>query len=181
MKITGGDKKGIPIKVPKKAARPPTGMIRSAVFNILGERSLNSNILDLFAGSGSFSIEALSRGAKGAVMVDNSKEAIECIKENLKKTGFVDKTEVLMMDFFKAIKVLKKRNENYDIVFIDPPFEFPLKRLTGCFEPFSSIVKEDGVVVLRLKKGTRCGNFSDFDVYSRKTYGDSEIYFLRKK
>jgi 16S rRNA (guanine(966)-N(2))-methyltransferase RsmD len=181
LRITGGEKKGIPIKVPKKGTRPPTGMIRSAVFNILGEKVSNSNILDLFAGSGSFSIEALSRGAKSTVMVESLREAIDCIKENLIRTGFSEKSEVLMMNFFKALKILKKRDEAYDIAFVDPPFEFPLRKLTIGFPVISDLMKEDGILVLRLKKGIKFGEIPRFEILSKKTYGDSEIYFLRKR
>jgi len=181
LRITGGEKRGIPIKVPKKGTRPPTGMIRNAVFNILGEKVSNSIILDLFAGSGSFSIESLSRGAKRAVMVDSSKEAVNCIKENLIKSGFLDRSEVLMMDFFKAIKILKKRNEVYDIAFVDPPFEFPLKKLSSGFPLISDLLKNDGILILRLKKGIKFGEIPRFEIFSKKTYGDSEVYFLKKR
>jgi 16S rRNA (guanine966-N2)-methyltransferase len=180
LRITGGKKRGFLLKVPKKGTRPPTGMIRTAVFNILGQKVSNSNILDLFAGSGSFSIEALSRGAKRAVMIDNLKEAVDCIRENLIKTGFSDRSEVLMMDFSRGLKILKKRDERYDIAFIDPPFEFPFKKLTNALPLISELVKKDGIVVLRLKKGMKFDNFPDFEIFSQKTYGDSEIYFLRK-
>jgi len=155
-------------------------MIRTAVFNILGEKVSNSNILDLFAGSGSFSIEALSRGAKKAVMVDNLKEATDCIKENLTKTGYSNRAEVFMMDFLKALKMLKKRNEKYDIAFVDPPFEFPLKRLAGGFSLLSELIEDRGIMVLRLKKGIKFDEISHFEIFSQKTYGDSEVYFLRK-
>lgn len=180
MKITGGEKKGTSLKVPKRGTRPPTGMIRSSIFNILGKRVSNSNILDLFAGSGSFSIEALSRGAKDTVMIDNLREAIGCIRENLMKTNFSEMAEILMMDFFKGIKLLQKRNKVFDIVFIDPPFEFPLKKLMFAFQLLPTLLTEDGIIVLRLKKRVKFVGYKGFEVFSKKTYGDSEVYLLRK-
>lgn len=152
-------------------------MIRQAVFNILGERVSNANILDLFAGSGSFSIEALSRGAKRAVMVDSSKEAEDCMRKNLETTGFESVAEVIRADVFTALKILKKEGARFHIIFLDPPFDYPIKKVREIFSSLSGFLAEKGIAVLRLKRTTSFELPDCLKLIKRKAYGDSEIYF----
>lgn len=116
MRITGGEFKGRVLKIPKKIC-PTQDKVREAIFNILGDEVKDSKFLDLFAGSGSVGIEALSRGAREVVFVDKAKSILKILKENLEATGKTAFSKVICRD------ALKVELEGYDIVFADPPYD----------------------------------------------------------
>jgi 16S rRNA (guanine966-N2)-methyltransferase len=124
MRVTGGRARGIPIKAPKgMLTRPTSDKVREALFETLGAHVLDAQVLDLFAGSGALGIEALSRGAGFAVFVDNSTCAARIIKDNLAKTRFSEKGEVLRADFRLALEKLEKAGKTFGLMFVDPPYE----------------------------------------------------------
>ena len=88
--------------------RPTLDRVKEAVFSIIQFDLEDKNVLDLFSGSGALAIEALSRGAKNAVMCDNSYEAIKIIKQNVKETRLIDKVEIINKDYAEALKKLNK-------------------------------------------------------------------------
>lgn len=99
--------------------RPTTDRVKEAVFSIIQFNIEGRRFLDLFAGSGQMGIEALSRGAREAVFVDNRKESAEIVRRNLKTTGFESKAKVVPMD---SISYLSLNREPFDLVFLDPPY-----------------------------------------------------------
>lgn len=124
MRIIAGEYRSRIIKMPKgPKIRPTKDRIREALFSIIGELISGATVLDAFAGSGAFGIEALSRGAKRAVFIDKDKRCIEIIKENLKTLGVKkDNTLIIRMDAVKAFHVLERSNEKFNIVLFDPPY-----------------------------------------------------------
>jgi 16S rRNA (guanine(966)-N(2))-methyltransferase RsmD len=118
MKILSGYLKNKSIKTPKNI-RPCTSVIKQAIFNILKEQVENSIFLDLFAGSGSLGIEAISLGANLSFFVDSSRESIKYIKKNITLLEIEKKAKVILSD---ALLFLKKTNLKFDIITIDPPF-----------------------------------------------------------
>ena len=120
MRVIAGKAKGRKLlSVPGQATRPITDRVKESLFNILGGRVVNALFLDLFAGTGSVGIEALSRGARRAVFVEQSRRAIKVIAENLKVTGLADRAQVVSSDVFKFLK--REFEEQFDIVYIAPP------------------------------------------------------------
>ena len=99
--------------------RPTTDMVKEAVFSTVQFEIQSANFLDLFAGSGQMGIEALSRGAKLAVFVDQSRQAAEVVRENLKSTGLTGGSRVVMMD---CKSYLAGCRDSFDIAFLDPPY-----------------------------------------------------------
>ena len=116
MRITGGEVGGRRIKVPK-GIRPTQDKIRAAIFNILGDKIKGAKFVDLFAGSGSVGIEAISRGASEVIFVEKSRKVLAVLNENLKSLGCVNKSKVIMAD------ALKVKIETPDIIFADPPYD----------------------------------------------------------
>ena len=124
MRITGGRARGIKLKVPTEIiTRPATDRMREAVFSSLGPSVQNCQVLDLFAGTGSYGLEALSRGAAGVCFVENNRAAIKCLEINtaavtrscdLKK----EVTRIVAQDVYSSQANLQK----YDLLFIDPPY-----------------------------------------------------------
>ena len=123
MRIISGQAKGRKISAPKGlATRPVTDMIKGALFNVWGEAVRQSFFLDLFAGSGSVGLEALSRGARFVVFVDAGKEAVKIIKRNLDVCGFNDNFEIYGKDVFQVLPILNRQGLKFDYIYIDPPF-----------------------------------------------------------
>lgn len=121
IRITGGLFRGRIIKTPKGLrTRPSTDFLRKAVFDILQQEISHAAFLDLFAGSGAFGLEALSRGAAKAVFLDHHPAAIKCIKQNIQTLHLNDRSEVVYAD---AKKWVKKNKAVFDIAYIDPPYE----------------------------------------------------------
>ncbi len=124
MRIVAGKYRSRLIRSPKpEGVRPTKDRIREALFNIIKENVAGAEVLDLFAGSGAFGIEAISRGAKSVVFVDDERECIKTIDDNLKDLGVEkDKFTILKMDVVKAINKLVNDGKKFDIVLMDPPY-----------------------------------------------------------
>jgi len=123
LRMLGGQFKGRILKSPKSCpTRPTQGILRQAVFNICQQQIPGARFLDLFAGSGAMGLEALSRGAELACFVEQNGPAARVIRENIQILQVTDHSELLVMDVFRALKTLAKRNETFDTVYIDPPY-----------------------------------------------------------
>jgi 16S rRNA (guanine966-N2)-methyltransferase len=124
MRVIGGNARGRRLKVPRgKTLRPTAARVKEALFNILPHDLASTRVLDLFAGTGNVTIEALSRGAAEAILVDSSPESGKAIRENLKRFQLTDRARVWIMPVARALRVLARRGETFDIVFLDPPYE----------------------------------------------------------
>ena len=102
--------------------RPTADRLREAIFNILGETVKGARVLDLFAGTGALAIEALSRGARSAVLIDRSRAAIKLMRRNLSACRLDEKARVICWDIRRNLKCLSSRPREYDLVFMDPPY-----------------------------------------------------------
>ena len=125
MRIISGSLRGRKLNKPKTdLVRPSKDMVKESMFNIVQFEVFGASVLDLFAGTGQLGIEALSRGAKSAVFVDNNGESVKLVKENLKICAFSDVSMVYNTD---ALKYLENE-EKFDIIFVDPPYDSNLAR-----------------------------------------------------
>lgn len=121
--IIAGKYKNQKIKFPKgQETRPTTSKLREALFNICQNCIENASFLDVFAGSGAMGLEALSRGAKKASFIEENRECMQCIRENLKTLDLDASAQSLQGDAFLMLKKLDKQAENFDIVYMDPPY-----------------------------------------------------------
>ncbi len=119
LRVTGGALRGRRVPVPPRSVRPTSERARQAFFNIAGDRIDGARFLDLFAGSGIFSFEAISRGAVSATAVDNNRRSIESISR------FAKEWEVPVTAIYgDVIAVLPRLHEQFDIVFADPPYDY---------------------------------------------------------
>lgn len=140
MHIFSGIYKNRSLKAPKGwTTRPTSGRLREAVFNIVQHYIEDAEFLDLFAGSGAVGIEALSRGAQSAVFVDHHKDAIKCIKSNLEQLDIDIKGKVIYGDVFLVLKKLDKEGKQFDIIYVDPPYEQEKTTVEGSI-PYSQLV-----------------------------------------
>jgi len=154
-------------------------MIKEALFNVWGTRVPGSIFLDLFAGSGSVGIEALSRGASKVVFVDNSGEAVKIINENLHNCRFDRDFQIYRSDVFKTLELLKRHGERFDLIYIDPPFTndkifFPVMVVLDEVD----ILKPDGSVVIRTpRKKEMPPTFNRLSLYQSRNYGESALHY----
>ncbi|MFC2950217.1 16S rRNA (guanine(966)-N(2))-methyltransferase RsmD [Virgibacillus sediminis] len=124
MRVIAGIHKGRQLKaVPGKSTRPTTDKVKEAVFQAMGPFFDGGAVLDLFAGSGSLGIEAVSRGMDQAVFVDKHPKAIQTIYENLKMLKLEERAEVFRAEAFRAIQAASKRGLEFDLILLDPPYK----------------------------------------------------------
>jgi 16S rRNA (guanine(966)-N(2))-methyltransferase RsmD len=124
MRVITGSAKGHGLKAPKHMhLRPTPSRVKEAIFSSFNDRISGSKILELFAGTGAFSIEALSRGAESAVLVEKDRRTIGLIEQNLKKTHLQSKARVIQADVRQALERFVKQESTFDIIFADPPYQ----------------------------------------------------------
>lgn len=122
--------------------RPTSDKVKEAIFSAIQFDLPGTNVLDLFCGSGQLGIEALSRGAKYSVFVDKNKDSIEITKKNIETVGFSEISKVIQMD---SLNFLKQTKLNFDIVFIDPPYNHGL--IESALELLSDRINDGGKVI----------------------------------
>ncbi len=157
VRITGGKARNFLLEVPK-ATRPMTDRMKIRVFDILREDIVNKNILDLYAGAGSFGLEALSRGAKSTTFVDASKNANIVLKKNVAHTGFLIESDIIkekVEDYlFRMTNKDKDEFQTFDIIFMDPPYKLFNTKKTFKMEQIINMASEllPGVQNPKIKK-----------------------------
>lgn len=168
MRVISGSARGIALKSPPEGTRPTVDRVKEALFGIIQFEIAGANVLDLFAGSGALGIESLSRGAEKCIFVDNSQEAINIIKGNLKSTR-VSGAEVLKMQFDAA---LRSFNEKFDFIFMDPPYDSGFYTLAAKIIKERDLLSEGGRIIAEHDKDIDIDCFSKLK--SRK-YGRTYI------
>ena len=182
MRIIGGIKGSQRIKSSKsRNLRPTMDRVRETVFNILGERIVDSRFLDLFAGTGSVGIEALSRGAKHVFFIEKDNKAAKILRENLNSLGFERVNRILIMDFTKAVKFMKNSCEEFDVIYVDAPYASGFSAVSLRLLSDFDILKQNGLILAehfhKNKMEERFGNLKLFRV---KKIGDTCISFFKK-
>ena len=175
MRVVAGTARGTRLSAPKGVdIRPTSDRAKEAIFNSLHSRSgvEEAEVLDLFAGTGALGIEALSRGAKKATFVDKSSESLELVRENLKKSGFEKKAEIVKED---SVNWLQKSSKPSDLVLLDPPYGFEnwSELLDALFQ------KQPGIVVIESNREIDPG--PKWHVDSIRQYGSSVVVIIDPK
>ena len=178
MKVIAGIYKGRNIDTIKdNATRPMMGIAREGIFNTLQFSFENADVLDLFAGSGSMGIEALSRGAKYVTFIDNSPDCIKQINKNLQE--YKNDYSVLKLDVSNYINEVASK---YDIVFYDPPFEYVTEDINADISEIGNNLNKNAFIVIhRHSNSSSIVLPNDVELYKEKYYGQSKILILRKK
>ncbi|MFP4177482.1 MAG: 16S rRNA (guanine(966)-N(2))-methyltransferase RsmD [Acholeplasmataceae bacterium] len=177
MRIISGYYRGMRIKrVKHPKTRETADMVREAVFNMLGP--IDGAVLDLFAGSGAYGLEALSRGASSVHLVDVDRIAVRTIIENVSLLGASNRVRIRKSDYRDYLKGLKE-DQAFDIAFIDPPYDLgvyqdALKRLV----PY--LARDALVVVESHKKQVFAPEYPPLNKHKERTYGNKRITIYRK-
>ena len=179
MRVITGTARGVQLKTPEGLqTRPTTDRVKEALFSIIQFEIPCARVLDLFGGTGQVGIEALSRGAKSAVFVDESEKACGLIRENLKRTKLSEKGKVVRGDY---LQYLQNCRETFDFVFLDPPYaevflENALNKLTEI-----DILQSGGIIVAERPVGKELPwNYEGFTRSKDYKYGNTILTLFRK-
>ncbi len=177
MRVIAGSSKGKIIKAPKGFhTRPTSDRVKEALFSMIHFYVPGSIVLDLFSGTGSLGIEALSRGAETVYFVDNHPMSIKIIKDNIDSVGFLVKSVVLFCNAQKAIKKLAFLKKQIDIIFMDPPYN--QDHILPCIHAVAenNILKRSGLIVVEHdQKDYLPEHIEVFSKIKEKKYGNTII------
>lgn len=183
MRVISGTARRLPLKtVEGMDTRPTTDRIKETLFNMLQEHLCETHFLDLFSGSGAIGIEALSRGARKAVFVENSRQALECIKSNLNTTRLDNKAEIYFADVMTALKTMDGKKEKFDVVFMDPPYQQGFERDVLNYLEASEMIDENTIIIIEADKHTDFSYLEHrrFELFKRKEYKTNMHVFVRR-
>jgi len=123
MRVIAGTAKGMRLKVPPgQKVRPTSDMVREAIFDILGPIQQGTRVLDLFSGTGALAIEALSRGAESATLIERAARCVRIIGDNLAHTRFTDQAVLIAGNVYPEVRELDAACKQFDLVLADPPY-----------------------------------------------------------
>ena len=180
MRVISGSARGIPLKAPDGTkTRPTADRVKEAMFSIIQFDLPGARVLDLFGGTGQLGIEALSRGAKYSVFVDQGALACALIRENLKRTGFENSAKVIQSDYDLY---LRKNSDKFDIILLDPPYaEIFLENSLKIISEID-ILQSSGIIVTERPLGKEI--LCDFPGFVRSKdykYGNTLLTIFRKQ
>lgn len=177
MRVISGAAKGRSLKaVPGMGTRPTTDKVKEAIFSMIGPYFAGGTVLDLFAGTVGLGIEALSRGADGAIFIDMDWKAVEIVRENLKTAGFEEKAEVYKNDASRALKALMKRELRFDLVFLDPPYRLKhADQLMLTMQDFGLLNDRAIIVVEHDADHAYPATFGGFSIRRHSVYGETAV------
>ncbi|MCU5745691.1 16S rRNA (guanine(966)-N(2))-methyltransferase RsmD [Staphylococcus sp. SQ8-PEA] len=178
MRVIAGRHKSKPLdSLEGRTTRPTTDKVKEGIFNSLHE--IRGVGLDLFAGSGALGIEALSRGMDKVIFIDQNFKAFKVIKGNLQQLGLENQSEVYKNNAARALKILAKREMQFDVIFLDPPYEKGL--IDESLEAIASfdLLKETGIIVCEFNHREDI-NIGNFQMIKRYNYGLTNTMLLEK-
>lgn len=182
MRVIAGKARRIQLNTIKgNDTRPTTDRIKETLFNMINPILYDINFLDLFSGSGAIGIEALSRGAKKATLVEKNRLAVQCIQSNLEKTHLAEQAVVLCDDVFLALKKIALKGEVFDIIFLDPPYNQELEKNVLIFLAKSDLINENSTIIVEASLETDFEYVKDlgFKITRDKQYKTNKHIFLK--
>ena len=178
MIITGGKYRSRKLISPsEKIVKPTLSKVRESVFNILSSRIdfEGKHFLDLFAGSGIMGFEAISRGFSFLTSIDNNAKNIALLKQNANTLG-IDGTFIK----YDALNFLKNRDKNFDVIYLDPPYDSDLAQQVLDLISQNNILSQNGIIITETRKD-KIIDFSDFSILKECSYGLCKLVFLNQK
>lgn len=183
MRIVAGSARGRALAGPKatsKHIRPTADRVRETIFNVLGQWLEGQKVLDLYAGTGALGLESVSRGASRAVLVDSDREALSLCRTNTDALGFGERVEILAQPVERALEVLGRRGDGFELVFADPPYA------ARVVETVLEGVKRHGllapggtVIVEHDKREAAPESHEGFERVDQRRFGDTLVSLFR--
>jgi 16S rRNA (guanine966-N2)-methyltransferase len=180
MRIIAGEARGRKLFTPDGAeTRPTADRVRESLFNILGSRVLDAQVLDLFAGSGALALEAISRGAAFAALCDMSFDAVRVIERNIALMRAEERTLLIRADWREALGRL--RGHRFSLVFLDPPYRM-LDAYTSAAEAMKAqgLLETSAVLVMEHAVKSPLTLPPGFEIFDERRYGDTAVALIRE-
>lgn len=182
MRVIAGTAKRIQLKtIEGLDTRPTTDRIKETLFNMISEYLADSSFLDLFSGSGAIGIEALSRGALKAVFVEQSRQAMNCIRDNLRATKLDDRAVLYETDVLSALKRMESK-EQFHYIFMDPPYDQLFEKRVLEYLSTSNLLADDALIIVEASMETDFSYVAElgFSIVKEKCYKTNKHVFLEK-
>lgn len=172
MRIIAGEARGIRLSDVPPGVRPTSDRVRESLFNRLGQFFEGGAFLDLYAGTGALGLEALSRGAERAVFVEKDERAVAAIRENLRRTHFDDRAEIMRGDVVRVLETLISKGRVFNLIFLDPPYRIAATQVDSVLARLRALLTPDGRVVVESGRPLESGRYTKGE--SRR-YGDTVV------
>ena len=180
MKVISGFLKGRNIEGYNiDGTRPTMDRVKESLFATIQNSIDNAIVLDLYAGTGSLGIEAISNGATKAYFIDNNKICIQCIDKHIALFNISDKTETYCMNDIDALKMFKEKNCVFDIVFLDPPYKYDSIPKIISFITNNKLLKKDGLIICELTNTGLIKEYDNLKIIKNKKYSDKYIIIYK--
>ena len=182
MRVISGTRQGKHLKSFKgRKIRPTSDRVKEALFNIIKQDiAEGTRVLDLFSGTGNLAIEALSRGADKAYLVEKDRDSLSIIRENIKLCRFQGQAEIIPLDVKKAIPALEKRGGRFDIIFIDPPYDIGLAGDTLELLGESTLSEKALIIAECSTRETLEERYGKLVLKDMRRYGDTSLSFFER-
>ena len=181
MRVIAGTARSLPLKTPEGMnTRPTTDRIKETLFNMLQSYIPGCVFVDLFSGSGGIGIEAISRGARKAYFIENDKQALKCIEQNLTFTKFNDYAIVIKQDVFAALHNIFEKE--VDVIFMDPPYDNDYEKKILMLLRDAKYVTGDTLIVVEASLNTDFSYLSEYgySILKEKRYKTNKHMILKK-
>ena len=182
MKVISGFLRGRVIKGYNiTGTRPTMDRVKESIFSMIQERIDGSMVLDLFAGSGNYGIECLSRGAEFVYFNDWNKECLKTIKDNLEKFNIISKSYISCLDYRDCLKKISKDRYQFSLIFLDPPYK--MTNLESILKDILNlnILQENGLIICEYLEAKLEDNYSNLIKIKERMYGDKKVYIYELK
>ena len=159
--------------------RPTMDRVKESIFSMIQSKVRDSIVLDLFAGSGNYGIEALSEYAKLVYFNDKNKECIKVIKKNLDKFEVINQSILLNLDYLKCLNYLKEKNIKFDLVFLDPPYKLNCLNEILEYLTKNQLLNVNSYVIVELVNDDLKDNYNGLIKFKSRTYGEKIVYIYK--
>lgn len=176
MKVISGKLKGRNIEGYNiEGTRPTMDRVKESLFAIIQSNIKNNNVLDLFAGSGQLGIEAISNGANTCYFIDNNKEVIKVLNKNISNLNIKSNSKVILSDWKKALNDFSNQNIKFDLIFVDPPYDYNVYERILDKVSSLNLLTENGLIILEHANLKLRDSYNNLTLYKQKKYGSKSV------
>ena len=180
MKIISGSLKGRNIDgYDIVGTRPTMARVKESIFSIIQSKVKKTVVLDLFAGSGNYSIEAYSNGASFIYANDANKKCANVIQKNIKNLNIVNNFNIFCMDYVRCLEYLKEKEIKFDLVFLDPPYEMNICEKIVCFLSKNEMLNNGALIICELTNNDMGQVIDNLSLVKTKKYGEKYVLIYK--